>query len=174
MGSSASTNNFERKVQIGYRPVGGRVAAWTVGVIHTLLKRSSQMPLKEELPDPHYHWCVLVGEYYHQIQITDDLLWYENCEVSWSKSHLPRLSGFCSFGGFLFSGGGGGDFYPSPTQDEILGGSGTTSKTLTLDAFISRLMACFWWWNIVTDKARQRTVGRFSKSERPDSTMLRL
>lgn len=74
-----------RKVQIGYRPVGGRAVTWTIGLIHGLLKRGTQLPADEEMPDPHYHWCVIVGDYYHQMQITDGLIWYDNDEVSWSE-----------------------------------------------------------------------------------------
>lgn len=78
-------NGPEREVKIGYRPIGGRAVAWTVGLVHSWLRRGAHLPDGEDvLPDPHFHWCVLVGEYYHQMQITDGLVWYSNDEVSWS------------------------------------------------------------------------------------------
>lgn len=81
-------NTTERKVQIGYRPVGGRAVAWTVGVIHSLFANTKSKKSAEtggRLPDPHYHWCVLVGDYYHQIQITHGVIWYDNNKTSWSE-----------------------------------------------------------------------------------------
>lgn len=79
-------NAPERKVTIGYRPVGGRAAAWTIGVVHSLFTRDNKSAnATARLPDPHYHWCVLVGEYYHQMQITNGVIWYDNNKTSWSK-----------------------------------------------------------------------------------------
>lgn len=79
-------NEPERIVQIGYRPVGGRAAAWTIGVVHSLFTRDKKNgKATEHLPDPHFHWCVLVGEYYHQMQITNGMIWYDNNKTSWSK-----------------------------------------------------------------------------------------
>lgn len=77
----------ERKVQVGFRPVGGRATAWTIGVVHSLFRRGAQHLLAEQdlRPDPHYHWCVLVGDYYHQMQVTDGLVWYDNDKSSWSE-----------------------------------------------------------------------------------------
>lgn len=78
-------NATERKVHIGYRPVGGRAAAWTIGLIYSFFKDKKNAKGQERLPDPHYHWCVLVGEYHHQMQITDGMVWYDNHRTSWSK-----------------------------------------------------------------------------------------
>lgn len=105
----------ERPVRIGYRPVGGRAAAWTIGVVHSLLlflentknkmkktKKNNNNKADDDasanlitasggvlevgrLPDPHYHWCVLVGGYHHQMQITDGVIWYDREETSWSE-----------------------------------------------------------------------------------------
>lgn len=83
-------NDTERKVQIGFRPIGGRAAAWTFGIVHKLFKGFDKKDdgadgTRQRAPDPHYHWCVLVGDYYHQIQITDGMIWYDNNKTSWSK-----------------------------------------------------------------------------------------
>lgn len=78
----------KRRVQIGSRPIGGRATTWTVGVFLEFLKRVGNIYVrsKEEAPDPHFHWCVIVGEYYHQAQIDlDGRMLYDNGSVSWSK-----------------------------------------------------------------------------------------
>ncbi|KAJ4423163.1 hypothetical protein N0V82_002157 [Gnomoniopsis sp. IMI 355080] len=79
------TTNVKRVVQIGYRPIGGRAAAWTIGVLNELLKRLGNMGIRidDQGPNPHHHWCVIVGDFYHHAQITNGLMWYENEEVSW-------------------------------------------------------------------------------------------
>lgn len=84
----------KRPVQIGYRPIGGRVAAWTVGVLHEVLKRVGNMGLrfKDQGPSPHYHWCVVVGESYHQVQSAGGeggRMYYDNARVSWSEYAFP-------------------------------------------------------------------------------------
>ncbi|KAJ4393937.1 hypothetical protein N0V93_003154 [Gnomoniopsis smithogilvyi] len=80
-----STTNVKRTVQIGYRPVGGRVAAWTIGLLNEFVKRMANMGIRtdDKGPNPHHHWCVIVGDYYHHAQITNGLMWYENEEISW-------------------------------------------------------------------------------------------
>lgn len=85
----------KRPVQIGYRPVGGRAAAWTVGVLHEVLKRVGNMGirLKDKGPNPHYHWCVVVGESYHQAQSAGGeggRMYYANDNISWSESFSPN------------------------------------------------------------------------------------
>jgi hypothetical protein len=66
---SANINDSERKVYIGYRPIGGP----GVGLIHTFtggpvtwLEKTGKWP-----PNPRYHWCVIVGSWYHQLQATN-------------------------------------------------------------------------------------------------------
>lgn len=85
----------KRPVQIGYRPVGGRAAAWTVGVLHDVLKRVGNMGirLEDKGPNPHYHWCVIVGEFYHQAQSAGGeggRMYYANDKISWSEFVLPN------------------------------------------------------------------------------------
>lgn len=82
-----NTTDVKRTVKIGYRPIGGRVAAWTIGLLDELMNRLGNMGIRtdDKGPNPHYHWCVIVGDYYHHAQIKNGLMWYENEEVSWSK-----------------------------------------------------------------------------------------
>lgn len=83
----SSTIGVTRIVQIGYRPVGGRAVAWTFGVLNDLIKRLGNLGIRtdDQGPNPHDHWCVIVGNYYHHAQITNGLMWYENEETNWSK-----------------------------------------------------------------------------------------
>lgn len=87
-----STNDPKRTVHIGYRPVGGMVAAWTIGMLDDILKRLSLMDAHNDQtgPNPHHHWCIIVGHYYHHAQIANGLMWYENDLLNWSKSGLPQ------------------------------------------------------------------------------------
>lgn len=87
--------DHKRPVQIGYRPVGGRAAAWTVGVLHEVLKRVGNMGirLQDKGPSPHYHWCVIVGESYHQAQSAGGeggMMYYTNDTISWSEYRGPK------------------------------------------------------------------------------------
>lgn len=78
----------KRTVHIGYRPVGGKVAAWTIGILDDFLKRLCPMVVDSDQndgPNPHHHWCIVVGHYYHHAQIANGLIWYENDKLSWSK-----------------------------------------------------------------------------------------
>lgn len=74
----------ERRVQIGYRPLGWRAAAWTIGVLNSFCANNDKNDAEkgDRLPDPHYHWCVLVEDYYHQMQISRGIIWYENNKTS--------------------------------------------------------------------------------------------
>ncbi|CAN8097934.1 unnamed protein product [Discula destructiva] len=81
-----NTQHSKRPVQIGYRPVGGRAAVWTVGVLHEILKRVGNMGIRlnDPGPNPHHHWCVVVGEYYHHAQIVEHgRVRYANGKISW-------------------------------------------------------------------------------------------
>lgn len=91
-----STTISKRSVNIGYRPLGGRVAAWTIGILDDFFRRLCHMFVDSDQnhePNPHHHWCIIVGHYYHHAQIANGLMWYENDHLSWSKwNTLERIN----------------------------------------------------------------------------------
>ena len=89
---SANINDNLRTVYIGHREIGGKTGqlGWK------LLGLSTGAPLAlaglrgKSLPNVSRHWCVIVGDYYHQLQATSLGLketgwnWYDNGKVSWN------------------------------------------------------------------------------------------
>ncbi|KAK3348502.1 PPPDE putative peptidase domain-containing protein [Neurospora tetraspora] len=78
-------NDAPRKVYIASRFVGGKLGAWTLGLIADLISSGHYLG---SMPSPNYHWCVLVGDYYHQLQATKQdgkhWNWYDNNVKDWT------------------------------------------------------------------------------------------
>ena len=78
-------NDNERKVYIGFRFVGGPAAAWGANVLQGLSIPGALSLFGPKLPNPTYHWCVMVGDFYHQLQATSldgGWNWYDNDRTS--------------------------------------------------------------------------------------------
>lgn len=85
----ANINDNDRTVYIGYRSVGGALGAWA----KTVVSPGGAIDLfGSKMPDPTYHWCIIVGDFYHQLQAThmsifvDGWNYYDN--DTWSAAGL--------------------------------------------------------------------------------------
>lgn len=80
----ADINGVSRPVKIGYRTIGGAAIDAGINILRQLLTGKSNIGDTKEAPNILCHWCVIVGDYYHQLQATDLLNWYENDKVGGS------------------------------------------------------------------------------------------
>lgn len=89
---SANINDNLRTVYIGHRQLGGKTGqlGWKLLGLSTMPGLAfSGLPGKS-LPNVSRHWCVIVGDHYHQLQATSLGLtekgwnWYDNGKVSWN------------------------------------------------------------------------------------------
>jgi hypothetical protein len=75
----ANINDSTRTVKIGYRAIGGKGGLDSVfNTLRQWIKGKPNTGDTWEAPNILCHWCVVVGDYYHQLQATDLLNWYEN------------------------------------------------------------------------------------------------
>jgi hypothetical protein len=75
-------NDTTRVVKIGYRSVGGVNLDSKINWLRSALFGKSNVGDTSEPPNPICHWCVIVGDYYHQLQASGDFPryynWYDN------------------------------------------------------------------------------------------------
>lgn len=84
-------NDAPRKVYIASRFVGGKKYAWTFGLLKDIAT-AALIPAAGislgSMPSPNYHWAVIVGDYYHQLQADpadgEKWNWYENNTYDWT------------------------------------------------------------------------------------------
>lgn len=77
----ANINDTLRTVKIGYRSIGGAKVDAAVSALRFLFTGSINVGDTKNAPNPLCHWCVIVGNYYHELQATDSLNWYDNNTV---------------------------------------------------------------------------------------------
>ncbi|KAI0012216.1 hypothetical protein F4779DRAFT_634756 [Xylariaceae sp. FL0662B] len=74
-------NDVTRPVKIGYRAIGGGRDNAFINVLGQWIAGKYNVGDTKETPNIFCHWCVVVGDYYHQLQTTDLLNWYDNNRV---------------------------------------------------------------------------------------------
>ena len=108
-GGAPNISDNQRKVYIGHREIGGKVAAWAftinrranpIGAVSGLLKLGFNKD--QNIPHVSRHWCVIVGDFHHQLQSTGlsitstDYNYYDNERHSvmdlWDKYEVGTTS----------------------------------------------------------------------------------
>lgn len=85
-------NGSTRVVKIGYRTVGGAYADAAVSIFKSLLLQKPNIGDTYLPPNILCHWVVVVGDWYHQLQATDSLNWYENNKIgAWDGWALYKV-----------------------------------------------------------------------------------
>lgn len=74
-------NDAPRPVKIGYRAVGGQRVDAAINLFRQILAGKSNVGDTKSAPNILCHWCVVVGDFYHQLQATEYLNWYDNNQL---------------------------------------------------------------------------------------------
>ncbi|KAF4634758.1 hypothetical protein G7Y89_g3346 [Cudoniella acicularis] len=128
-----NTNDVTRPVKIGYRVIGGEKWDGAFNLLRQLIDGKANIGDTKEAPNVLCHWCVIVGDYYHQLQATDLLNWYDNNKVGGSDGWALYTVGETSFNDVSIKNSGEFSIYLMPEHYQLYNNNCQTFTVTLLD-----------------------------------------